>query len=35
MELFCAEQECNVVYFNEEQQVFMKSDFQVAVFKKI
>ncbi|SFC39841.1 hypothetical protein SAMN04488168_104138 [Bacillus sp. 491mf] len=31
---FCAEQECNVVYFNEEQQVFIKNDLKVPVFQK-
>ncbi|ENQ3077081.1 (2Fe-2S)-binding protein [Bacillus cereus] len=31
---FCSEQECNVVYFNEEQQVFIKNDLKVPVFQK-
>ncbi|SFH97859.1 hypothetical protein SAMN04488574_101116 [Bacillus sp. 71mf] len=31
---FCAEQECSVVYFNEEQQVFIKNDLKVPLFQK-
>lgn len=31
---FCSEQECNVVYFNEEQQVFIKTALKVPVFQK-
>ena len=31
---FCPEQECNVVYFNEEQQIFIKNDLKVPVFQK-
>ncbi|MGG2092236.1 hypothetical protein AB1283_05870 [Bacillus sp. S13(2024)] len=31
---FCSEQECDVVYFNKEQQVFIKNDLKVPVFQK-
>ncbi|NYV66612.1 (2Fe-2S)-binding protein [Bacillus sp. Gen3] len=31
---FCSISECDVVYFNEKEQIFTKSDLKVSVFQK-